>query len=109
MVRAEVQRALFEGNLRVANAVLQESNPIRYASGRYHAVPPRPRTAVHGDLNEEEGFPVARSSQPRGIEAAPTSTRVSENIESPPVTTFYRNDFRDRVTETVWVATRRDQ
>ena len=31
MVRAEVQRALFEGNLRVANAVLQESNPIRYA------------------------------------------------------------------------------
>ena len=43
MVRAEVQRALFEGNLRVANAVLQESNPIRYASGRYHAVAPRPR------------------------------------------------------------------
>ena len=40
MVRAEVQRALFEGNLRVANAVLQESNPIRYASGRYHAVAP---------------------------------------------------------------------
>ena len=46
MVRAEVQRALFEGNLRVANAVLQESNPIRYASGRCHAVAPRPRRVV---------------------------------------------------------------
>ena len=46
MVRAEVQRALFEGNLRVANAVLQESNPIRYASGRYHAVAPRPRLSA---------------------------------------------------------------
>ena len=94
MVRAEVQRALFEGNLRVANAVLQESNPIRYASGRYHAVPPRPRTAVHGDLNdEEEGFPVARSSQPRGIEAAPTSTRVSEGDVSVPVATAHTPVF----------------
>ena len=56
LVRAEVQRALFEGNLRVANAVLQESNPIRYASGRYHAVAPRPRRppALEVDSDSED-------------------------------------------------------
>ena len=43
LVRAEVHRALFEGNLQVANAVLQEANPIRYAPGRYRAVASRPR------------------------------------------------------------------
>jgi hypothetical protein len=59
MVRAEVQRALFEGNLRVANAVLQESNPIRYASGRYHAVAPRPRRPFAQDIDSdcEDSYP----------------------------------------------------
>src|SRR4051812_22050783 len=56
MVRAEVQRALFEGNLRVANAVLQESNPIRYASGRYHAVAPRPRPPVLDVDSDHEDY-----------------------------------------------------
>ena len=54
MVRAEVQRALFEGNLRVANAVLQESNPIRYASGRFQAVPPRPRRGAQEETPNED-------------------------------------------------------
>ena len=54
LIRAEVHRALFEGNLRVANAVLQQSNPIRYASGRHRAMPPRPLLfSPHDDLSFE--------------------------------------------------------
>jgi hypothetical protein len=55
-IRSEIHKALFEGNLRVANEVFQRSNPIRYASGRHGAIPPRPRmTFLDYDTDEEEG------------------------------------------------------
>ena len=77
LVRAEVHRALFEGNLRVANAVLQEANPIRYASGRYRAVAPRPRRpapdAESDDDSDDRSGSLSTSSAHAPVAAAPAT------------------------------------
>ena len=78
--------ALFEGNLRVANAVLQESNPIRYASGRYHAVAPRPRRppALEVDSDSEDCF-VPTTTVPITSDVAPALSppNVSSSVSAP--------------------------
>ena len=81
MVRAEVQRALFEGNLRVANAVLQESNPIRYASGRFQAVPPRPRGAGQQAAVDEDDTALAQSSAAASV----TTEQIGPAVHQEPV------------------------
>jgi hypothetical protein len=84
-VRAEVQRALFEGNLRVANAVLQESNPIRYASGRYHAVAPRPRRAPNLDVDtdtEDSFLPTVPTTVPTSA-IVPDLPALTSDASSP--------------------------
>jgi hypothetical protein len=94
LVRTEIHRALFEGNLRVANAVLQQSNPIRYASGRYHAVPPRPLlVSPQEDLDfDDDASPqvvttsLANSSNPIS-QASPSAVAPVVTSLSPPRTT----------------------
>jgi hypothetical protein len=91
MVRSEVHRALFEGNLRVANAVLQQSNPIRYASGRFHAVPPRPSlpsTDVDSDTEDWPQLPTTLTSTtttpPSSLPTLTTSSSASCHLPPPP-------------------------
>ena len=55
IVRSEIHKALFEGNLRIAHAEFQQSNPIRYASGRHGAIPPRPMLQAPDYDSDEEG------------------------------------------------------
>jgi hypothetical protein len=91
LVRAEVQRALFEGNLRVANAVLQESNPIRYASGRYHAVAPRPRRAptLEVDSDTEDSFvPAVPTTVPTTSVIVPDPPALPSDASSPSSVSF---------------------
>jgi len=88
MVRSEVQKALFEGNLRVANAVLQQSNPIRYASGRYHAVPPRPCLPLPDVDSDTDDWPLLPATSPTApcTSASPTTSSATSATRADAIT-----------------------
>src|SRR6185437_15016032 len=84
MIRSEIHKSLFEGNLRLANAEFQLSNPIRYASGRYGAVPPRPPIQTP-DYDSDEEMPLESAAQDSTTN--PTTTPTTITTPTTPTTT----------------------
>jgi len=57
-MRSALHKELFRGNLRVAHAVLQRCNPMRYASGRLRCTAPRPPTySTREDVDSDDDTP----------------------------------------------------
>ena len=86
-MRSALHKELFRGNLRVAHAVLQRCNPMRYASGRLRCTAPRPPTySTREDVDSDDDTPSpptapATSTLPTTTSA--TSTYSTTSLTNP--------------------------